>query len=282
MSTHLNGFLYSLRVSAWSAGPWRGVASTSTGIEYRKMLEVRSVEAPVSCQQPVGLERGMRPDQEIGCDTDSFSAPLPVGFPRPAGIESCFHRDGAEINPQAFHRRTRVRRRCKPSCYLGPYRFAGHQSPLRNRSLQGLLGASTVDGVRTEDIEEHAGVNSSDHLVSASPRNVLMIWSVGRRSLRIPNTASTGSLGSNLVTTRRPRSSLTSRAWPVRMPSRSRKGFGMVTCPFSETVVLIPLWYEFLPQLSNSSSTKIFLEDMTHSRRGRAARRDEWTTWVMG
>jgi hypothetical protein len=35
------------------------------------------------------------------------------------------------------------------------------------------------------------------------------------------------------------------------MPSRRRKGFGMVICPFSESVVFIPLWYGFLPEKSN-------------------------------
>jgi hypothetical protein len=36
------------------------------------------------------------------------------------------------------------------------------------------------------------------------------------------------------------------------MPSRRRRGFGMVTCPFSESVVFIPLWYGFLLLLSNN------------------------------
>ncbi len=78
-----------------------------------------------------------------------------------------------------------------------------------------------------------------------------MISSVVIPTSRMPKYFLNGSEEVFLAITKRPRFSLTSKIWPFRSPRRTRKGLGMVICPFSETVVFMQQRYECLLHLSN-------------------------------
>jgi hypothetical protein len=115
-------------------------------------------------------------------------------------------------------------------------------------------GSGAKSGIGAHDVQQDIAIHGGDHLGLSGPRSSSMISSVERPSFRIPYSLSIASWGlACLVITKRPCSSLTSRTWPTRIPNRTRRGFGMVICPFSETVVFIPLWYAFLLERSNQS-----------------------------
>jgi len=198
----------------------------------------------------------MCPNKKIRRHACSGAASLPIGLPSQACLESGLRLERTELDPQFTERVTAGRNRWKAAGNLGPYHVAGEQGPLPCTGTQRIPGSDPELGIMTQEIKQYAAIDGGNHLRGYSPRSSFMMSSVRRPSFRIPKYLSNGSRGTSLVITKRPRSSLTSRTWPARMPSRSRRGFGMVTCPFSESVVFILVWYEFLPSLSSSSATR--------------------------
>ena len=231
-----------------------GVVLPATGVEHRKMPEVGSVETSVSRQQPIRLADGVCSNQKIRCYPGSQSSPLAVSFPYPTSFECSFQRNGAVLHSQALHRIARGLRGREETCHLGPHNLAGNEAPLGKGMAQCLFRAKAKRGVAAENIEQHARVHGSDHSLSAFPRSNSKASSVEQPRFRIPKAASTGSPESDLVTSRWPRCSSISKTWPGRIPSLNRNGLGMVTCPFSETIVFILLWYEFLLFVSSQGT----------------------------
>ena len=80
--------------------------------------------------------------------------------------------------------------------------------------------------------------------VITRPHKEVIKSSVVRPSFKILYTPSTRSFTTALVTTNRPFSSRKSRTSPGRMFMRSRRGLGIVTCPFFETVAFTLVKYE--------------------------------------
>jgi len=209
----------------------------------------------VACQQSVSLGKGMCSDKKIRRHACPGTASLAIGLPGEACLESRFRLERAELDLQFSERVAAGRNRWKAASNLGPNHVAGEQRPLPSTGAQRIPGSGPELGIVIQEIKQHAGIDGGNHFSGYPPRSSFMISSVRRPSLRMPKYLSNGSRGARLVITKRPRSSLTSRTWPARMPSRRRRGFGMVTCPFSESVVFILLWYGFRLHLSNNRLT---------------------------
>ena len=221
------------------------------GIHNRQALEVRSIEAAVSAQKSISLAKGMRSDQEVRCNSRSRAATFPVSSPGDSGLESSFHSEGAKLKLEAPECCPRRLRRGEPRSNFCPHHLANNQPALLGSGAEGFSGGGTKGGISAQNVEQDIAVYGRDHFGLSLPRISSMISSVERSSFRIPYNSSIASrVGCCLDITKWPCSSRTSSTCPVRMPSRTRKGFGMVIWPFSETTVFIPRLYEFLPPTS--------------------------------
>jgi len=221
------------------------------GVKYYQAFKAGTIEALVACQQSVSLKESVGADQEVCRHPRPGAAALPVSSPGNACFESGLRLDRAELDLQICKCGTAGRNRRKAPGDLRPHHIAGEQPALRGGRTQRVPGSSPELGVVVQEIKQNVGIDGGYHFIGYSPRSSFMISSVRRPSFKMPKYLSNGSRGARLVITNRPRCSSTSRTWPVRIPNRTRKGFGMVTCPFSETVIFILLWYRFLQILSN-------------------------------
>ena len=201
------------------------------------------------------MAKGMRSDQEVRYNSRSCTATFPVGPPGDSRLESCFHREGAELDLEASEGSPRRLGTGKPCSNLCPHHLANNQPALLGSGAKGFNGSGTKGGIGAQDVEQNIAVHGRDHFGLSLPRISSMISSVERSSFKIPYNSSMASRLCCLDITKRPRSSRTSSTCPVRIPSRTRSGFGMVICPFSETTVFIPTLYEFLPLLSSRRRT---------------------------
>jgi len=224
------------------------------GIENSKALEVRPIEAAVSAQKSISLAKRMRSDQEVRCNSRSRAATFPVGSPGDSSFERGFHSEGAKLELEAPECCPSRLGSGEPCSNLSPNHLANNQPALLGGGTEAFSGSGTKGGIGAQDIEQNIAVHGRDHFGLSLPRISSMISSVERSSFRIPYNSSIASRLFCLDITKRPRSSRTSRTCPVRRPSRTRKGFGMVICPFSETTVFIPALYEFLPRLSSRAA----------------------------
>jgi hypothetical protein len=226
------------------------------GIQNLETLEAGSIKAAGAGQQSICLGKGMSSDQKIRRHTCSSAASLAIGLPSDSSFESSARLNRAELDLQISQCLTAGRNRGKAPGYFRPHHVAGQQSALPGGGAQNVPGGNPELGIVSQEIKEHVGIHCGNHFNGYSPRSSFMISSVLRPSFKMPNYLSKGSRGARLVITKRPRSSLTSRTWPTRIPNRTRRGLGMVICPFSETVVFIPEWYEFLLSKSNLISER--------------------------
>jgi|SRR5271157_370043 len=221
------------------------------------MFEIRAVEATVAGEKAVGLARGVGADQEVGCHSRPGASSLAICLPSDAGFEGGLRLERTELQAQPVEGFLGCRNRREQTGDLRPHYLARDERAFSKGGAEGIGGNGAKDWIGSEHIEQDVAVYSGDHSGFSPPRSSPMISSVERPSLRIPYSSSIASRGGScFVITKRPRSSHTSSTWPVRMPRRTRKGLGIVICPFSETTVFIPASYEFLPGLSSARSGK--------------------------
>lgn len=249
----------------------RTPVSASTGVDDHEPIETRAVEALVACQQPVSLQESVCPNKEIRCHPRPRATTLPVSLPGNSGFERGFRVDRTELDTDFLEDFNAGRNRGKEPRYFSPHHVAGEQTSLRGAGPQTVTGCNPELGIAIQEIKQNVAVNRGDHFSGYSPRSSFMISSVRRPSFKTPKYLSNGSLGIRLLITKRPRSSRTSSTCPVRRPSRTRSGFGMVICPFSETTVFIPRLYEFLPSLSSRKGTACRPRISTGPNEGRAS-----------
>ena len=205
----------------------------------------------VAGKQSVRLTKCVSANQEIRRHPAPGTPVSPVLSPGDACLESGLGLNRAELDFQLRDGLAADGNRREAASDLRPHHVANEQSAFRGAGTEGIARCHPKLRIVVQKIEQHIGISRSRHLSGYSPRSSFMMSSVRRPNFKMPKYLSNGSRDARLLMTNRPRSSRTSRTWPVRMPSRTRRGLGMVICPFSDTVVFIPLWYEFLLELSN-------------------------------
>ncbi len=128
------------------------------------MFEISAVKSTVPRQQPVGLEQGMRADQEICDDTRPGPTALAIGLPGPAGLERSFGAKGAELDSElSEHLAYNLGGREEPND-LRPDNVTSHNATLGNRRFQGFTGIPAKSGVADDKIEDDAAIDGGDHV----------------------------------------------------------------------------------------------------------------------
>ena len=117
------------------------------GIENRKALETRAIEALVACQQPVSLQQSVCADEEICCDPRPRATALPVSLPGNSGFEGGFRVDGTELDTDFVEDFNAGRNRGKEPRYFSPHDVAREQTSLRGAGAQTVAGSNPELGI---------------------------------------------------------------------------------------------------------------------------------------
>ncbi len=128
------------------------------------MFEISAVKSTVPRQQPVGLEQGMRADQEICCDARPGPTVLTIGLPGPAGLERSFGGKGAELDSEfSQHLAYNLAGREEPND-LRPDDVTSHNASLGGRRFQGFTRIPAKSGIADDKIEDDAAIDGGDHV----------------------------------------------------------------------------------------------------------------------
>ena len=171
-------------------------------------------------------------DQKIRRYARTHATSGAVGFPGGASLKS--GRCGSGLNSnQRVERQRGPWRQKGTSRDFGRYHLASHQTAFRQGRAEGGARPWAKHGIGSEHVEQDVAVHGGYHSGFSLPRRSSMISSVERPRFRMPYNSSIASRELRFLDMiSRPRSSLTSKTWPVPMPKRTRKGLGMVICPF--------------------------------------------------
>jgi len=192
------------------------------------------------------MQASMGRDQKVWDETLSGSTRLAVSLPgltRQAGALLVQRIKGYAECCQGF---VELLLRWKMSPHFRPDDFASQEANLPSahaakrpaRSRRSARSARKHRAERSNQRRFARGESSFGFQAGPRVRAISLSTSMGGR---IPVTLSTGSAAfASLRARRTPSRVSNSRTCPARRPSFSRRGFGIVTCPFSETIAFIP------------------------------------------